>query len=93
MQTPPVSVLGLGNGRFRVMIAAPRPTGHEITVPEGYLTTLGLNAVPAARVVEESVRFLLEREPNTSILHTFPLPVIADYFPEFPAEIARRLTP
>ena len=88
----PISLVDLGNGRYRVTIDAPRPTTHEITVPDGYLATLGLDVVPAARVVEESVRFLLEREPNTSILRTFPLPVIAEYFPEFPAEIARRLT-
>jgi hypothetical protein len=90
---PPISLLDLGHGRYRVSIDAPRPTTHEITVPEGYLTTLGLSTVPVAHVVEESVRFLLEREPNTSILRAFSLPVIADYFPEYAAEIARRLAP
>jgi hypothetical protein len=43
------------------------------------------------RVLEESFRFLLEREPNTSILERFELPVIARYFPEYEREIRRRL--
>lgn len=40
-----------------------------------------------------SFRFLLEREPNTSILRSFDLPVIAEYFPEYKREIRERLRP
>ena len=32
-------------------------------------------------------RFLLEREPNTSILTAFDLPVIERYFPEYEQEM------
>lgn len=39
----------------------------------------------------ESFRFLLEREPNTSILSSFDLPVIGRYFPEYEREIRERL--
>jgi len=49
-------------------------------------------SVPPMRLIEESFRFLLEREPNTSILSTFDLPVIGRYFPEYEREIARRLS-
>jgi hypothetical protein len=35
----------------------------------------------------ESFRFLLEREPNTSILPSFDLPLIGGYFPEYEQEI------
>jgi len=37
-------------------------------------------------------RFLLEREPATSILREFALSTISDYFPEYPAEMLRRLS-
>jgi hypothetical protein len=45
----------------------------------------------AEELLQESVRFLLEREPNTSILPSFDLPVIARYFPEYEREIQTRL--
>ena len=66
-------------------------TLHEVTIPEGYLEKLGVAAAKPARVLEESFRFLLEREPNTSILPSFALPVIASYFPEYERELPRRL--
>ena len=44
------------------------------------------------RVVRESFRFLLEREPPTSILRQFSLSDIARYFPEYPSELERRLS-
>jgi hypothetical protein len=34
-------------------------------------------------LVEKSFEFLLDRESNTSILRSFDLPVIAQYFPEY----------
>ncbi|HKE87714.1 MAG TPA: hypothetical protein VKB50_28365 [Vicinamibacterales bacterium] len=43
------------------------------------------------RLIEASFEFLLEREPASSILSTFALPVIERYFPEYPAEIRKRL--
>ncbi len=42
-------------------------------------------------LLQESFRFLLEREPNTSILPSFDLPVIGRYFPEYAREIQARL--
>jgi hypothetical protein len=42
-------------------------------------------------VVRESFAFLLEREPNTSILGEFSLDVISRYFPEYSQELPRRL--
>jgi len=34
-------------------------------------------------LIEFSFKFLLEREPNTSILSSFELSVISGYFPEY----------
>jgi hypothetical protein len=42
-------------------------------------------------LLQESFRFLLEREPNTSILSSFDLPLIGRYFPEYGADIRSRL--
>jgi hypothetical protein len=43
------------------------------------------------RLVSETFIFLLEREPVGSILPSFDLTVVTRYFPEYPAEIRRRL--
>jgi hypothetical protein len=45
----------------------------------------------AERLIEESFRFLLERESNTSILRSFRITDISRYFPEYEREIRRRL--
>jgi hypothetical protein len=86
-----VAVSALGAGRWRVEVQADSRSTHEVTIPAGYLEKLGVAAAAPERVLEESFRFLLEREPNTSILSRFDLPVIARYFPEYERDIARRL--
>jgi hypothetical protein len=57
------------------------------------LEELGVGQADPVAVVRESFAFLLEREPATSILPEFSLPAIARYFPEYPAELPRRLRP
>jgi len=86
-----LAVSALGPGRWRVEVHAASRTVHEVTIPAGYLEKLGVAAAAPERVLEESFRFLLEREPNTSILASFALPVIARYFPDYERDIARRL--
>lgn len=67
-------------------------TEHTVDVPDGYLSQLGLPDADKRELVEQSFRFLLEREPKESIMRTFELSVIQRYFPEYPQEIKRRLT-
>lgn len=86
-----LAVSALGAGRWRVEVHGASRTAHEVTIPAGYLETLGLARAAPERVLEESFRFLLAREPNTSILASFALPDIARYFPEYESDIARRL--
>jgi len=44
------------------------------------------------RLVHETFTFLLEREPRSSILARFDLPVVERYFPGYPSDIRRRLS-
>ena len=62
-------------------------TEHAITVCEADLERLGAGRSPEA-FVRACFAFLLEREPNESILSSFDVGVIARYFPEFEREIA-----
>lgn len=63
---------------------------HRVTATAAHVAAYGAGA-DAETLIEESFRFLLEREPRESILGRFELPVIARYFPEYPKEIRRRL--
>jgi hypothetical protein len=60
---------------------------HEIRVVPGDLARLAPSATDPTDLVERSVAFLLEREPPTSILRTFGLTVIGQFFPAYEATI------
>jgi hypothetical protein len=68
---------------FEVTVEGRTKTTHRVTVtPQTYQNLTG-GKVPVETLVEKSFEFLLEREPNTSILRSFDLPVIGRYFPEY----------
>jgi len=64
-----------------------RTTRHQVMVRPADLERLDPGARDPHILVDRSFRFLLEREPNTSILRTFDLMVIARYFPEYETTI------
>ena len=66
-------------------------TRHTVTLDSSALERFGGGA-SAERLLEESFRFLLEREPKEAILRSFEISVIGRYFPEFESEIRRRVT-
>jgi hypothetical protein len=60
---------------------------HEIRVAPGDLAMLAPSAPDPTDLVERSVAFLLEREPPQSILRTFDLMVIGQFFPAYESTI------
>ena len=77
------------DGDFDVALSSGKTTLHYVvSVPSHLALTLGADP---AELVFQSFVFLLEKEPATSILSRFGLEVIPRYFPDYPAEIARRL--
>ena len=65
-------------------------THHRVRMSKAELDHLGQGR-SAKEMIEESFRFLLEREPNTSILPSFAILLIGRYFPEYEPEIRERL--
>jgi hypothetical protein len=87
-----ISVSSLSAREFRVQVReGERETTHRVTVPERVGEGLKLGD-DLEEVVRESFRFLLEREPASSILAQFSLSEISSYFPEYTNELARRLS-
>lgn len=68
--------------------AAPRTTKHRVRVSRAERDEFGGGDIAA--LVRRSFEFLLEREPNTSILREFDLSVIERYFPEYREHIRGR---
>jgi hypothetical protein len=66
-------------------------TRHQVTLTKAYHERLTGGNVSPEKLVEESFRFLLEREPKESILRSFDLPVISNYFPAYERVIKKRL--
>lgn len=87
-----ISVTEEGGDSFRVEVGVgvgQRSTTHVVRVTPQMVASLGWSG-SVTDLLSESFAFLLEREPQTSILRTFDLDVISSYFPEYPADIARR---
>ena len=87
-----VDVRASAPGEYEVVIReGSSSTTHTVSLTSETRDQLGVSDVDGARLVEESFRFLLERESKESILARFELTVIARYFPQYPEEIRRRL--
>lgn len=81
-----IEVVPEGGPAFRVRVDS---RSYAVTAASPLVAELG--APDAEALVRASFEFLLEREPAGSILPRFDLSVIARYFPEWRAEMRRRL--
>ena len=87
MDTPQISVKPSGGDAYRVVVTQGREvTTHDVTVTAEDVARYAPGSTPE-RLLEASFEFLLEREPASSILPRFALPVIERYFPEYPRVI------
>jgi len=69
----------------------PFATEHRVTVDPADLERLDPAAADPERLVRAAFAFLLEREPASSILRSFDLPVIGRYFPGWEDDVRSRL--
>ena len=78
-----IKVVKVHDTMYEVTVRGRTITTHKVTVTPEYYEELTGGQVPVEVLVEKSFEFLLAREPNTSILRSFDLPVIGRYFPEY----------
>ena len=74
---------------FQVTVADSMTTTHEVTVNDQSLTDLTDDKVTKEQLLKFSFNFLLDREPNTSILSSFNINVILKYFSDCRVEVRR----
>ena len=80
---PTINVKKLDKTSFEVTVQDRTPTTHIVSVSPEYAAKLTDGKVSVEQLISHSFDFLLQREPNTSILRKFDLTVIAHYFPEY----------
>ena len=78
-----VEVETIGENDFLVKVNAATSTEHRVTLTDAYWEQIWNRSLPKKEIVSRSFAFLLEREPNSSIMRTFDLPVIQRYFSEY----------
>ncbi len=78
-----IKVTPMDDATFQVTVTDKSTTTHEVKVQADYAQKLTGGKITTAQLVKKSFEFLLEREPNTSILRSFDLNIIARYFPEY----------
>ena len=78
-----ITVNSIDNTTFEVVVEGITTTTHMVTVPHSYYERLTKKRVTPDLLVERSFKFLLQRESNTSILRSFELSEISQYFHEY----------
>ena len=74
---------------FVVTVADSVTTNHTVTVTNQSLTDLTNDNATKTQLLEFSFNFLLDREPNISILSSFDINVISKYFSDHRDEVRR----
>ena len=83
-----IEIATTGASTYRVTIEERgRTTTHTVTATAQDVARYAPAGTSPERLIEASFEFLLEREPASSILSSFSLPVIERYFSEYPRVI------
>ena len=86
-----IAIQHLDGQEWQVTVNSGTRTEHRVRVTDADLRRFGAGH-PVEELLKASFEFLLEREPNSSILNSFDLPVIGRYFSEYEKEIKKRLS-
>ena len=78
-----INIKELSTNTFDVTIYSNTETNHQVTISDDFITEYQIKNLTKKEIIEQSFIFLLEREPNTSILRKFDIEVIANYFPDY----------
>ena len=72
--------------RFNIIIEDEKgKTQHSVSMSKDFYKSLDLDIEPW-KIINETFRFLLVKEPKESILKEFDITIVSYYFPEFKEE-------
>ena len=73
----------LSDNKFEITLNKKLITKHTVLLTDEYYDILTKRKISKKKLIECSFQFLLDREPNTSILSFFELNIISKSFPEY----------
>ena len=82
-----ISIRNIDDETFEVIVSSSATTTHAVTITHEIHQKLTGGRISKEELLDFSFKFLLDREPNTSIMDTFELTVISRYFPEYENEV------
>jgi hypothetical protein len=86
---PHIQLTQVDDSHFEVNVSNGVSTTHKVSVQPDYALKLTAGKISTTELVRKSFEFLLARESNTSILHSFDLSAIARYFPDYESVISK----
>ena len=78
-----VLINNLSKDKFEILVNNKQKTMHQVYLSDEVHLDFTNNKISKEELIKFSFEFLLEREPNTSILSSFELNIISKYFPEY----------
>ena len=79
----------LSNNKYEVTVQSNTITTHIVSLSDEVHKNLTNNKVTKEELLDFSFKFLLDREPNTSIMSSFELTVISKYFSEYEKSVEK----
>ena len=87
-----ISIQMLSNNEYEVTVQSNTITTHIVSLSDEVHKNLTNNKVTKEELLDFSFKFLLDREPNTSIMSSFELTVISRYFSEYENSVEKWCT-
>ena len=84
-----ISIIKQNDDVFIVKVTNDLSTSHTVTITDQSLAELTNNNVTKTQLLQFSFDFLLQREPNTSILTSFDINIISKYFSDYKDQVRR----
>lgn len=77
--------------KYSVTVSGDTITRHQVSLSDEYYNEIAPPEATRENLIKASFEFLLDREDNTSILRSFDLPVIEQFFPDYKETIKQYL--
>ena len=84
-----ISIKIVSNNEYEVTVKSKTVTTHLVTLSDEVHEKLTKEKVTKKELLDFSFKFLLDREPNTSILSFFELTVISRYFSDYEKNVKK----
>ena len=78
-----IKITEIEKDNFLVEVSDKMKTSHNVLITDKTYKKLTNGVITKFELVERSFQFLLDREPNTSILNNFEIEIISHYFSDY----------